>query len=346
MAVIVDRRVALWAAVTAACSPPHPTPSSQGAGAGRAPAVVEDPAAADPTEAPTCERVAGGVERCDRRDDDCDGETDEGFDLGQDCALGVGECRRTGVRICGADGSTVSCSAVPVAPQSEWCNGRDDDCDGDTDESFDLGEPCEGRWGACRRPGVVTCGEDGVARCTTPTGAPTVERCDAVDNDCDGLTDEGFGVGQACSAGDGMCERRGTTGCGEDGSSVGCTALPGDPADGEACDGLDDDCDGAVDEDFDVGRRCEIGVGSCARDGVRVCGQDLTGAVCLGTPGQPLPEVCNGRDDDCDGEVDEALGVGAPCEAGVGACRRAGVHRCSPEGGSVCDAAEIGRAHV
>ena len=52
---------------------------------------------------------------CDRLDNDCDGEIDEGFDVGASCAVGVGECRRVGARICRADGSGSTCDAQPGA---------------------------------------------------------------------------------------------------------------------------------------------------------------------------------------------------------------------------------------
>ncbi len=70
----------------------------------------------------------------------------------------------------------------------------------------------------------------------------------------------------------------------------------------EACNLEDDDCDGKVDDGV-PGRSCEVknAYGSC--EGVTLCagGQE----VCQGP--EPKPEVCNGADEDCDGETDEGF---------------------------------------
>ncbi|MCY1013549.1 hypothetical protein OV079_50085 [Nannocystis pusilla] len=71
----------------------------------------------------------------------------------------------------------------------------------------------------------------------------------------------------------------------------------------ELCDGLDNDCDGDIDEDFAVGDPCEVGVGECVAEGSLVC-DDFGDVVCDAVPGAPAPELCDGLDNDCDGEVD------------------------------------------
>jgi len=71
---------------------------------------------------------------CDGKDDNCNGETDEGFDLGGSCTVGVGACETEGSLICSADGAEAVCDAEPGQPQAETCNGIDDDCDEETDE--------------------------------------------------------------------------------------------------------------------------------------------------------------------------------------------------------------------
>ncbi len=81
------------------------------------------------------------VERCDGVDNDCDGHTDEDFQLNTEC--GAGACAG-GLSVCSGDGSSLVCSTGPGGPEDrsaeETCNGKDDDCDGVTDEE-----------GVCRR---------------------------------------------------------------------------------------------------------------------------------------------------------------------------------------------------
>ena len=82
---------------------------------------------------------------------------------------------------------------------------------------------------------------------------------------------------------------------------------PGEPHEAgvEPCDGVDNDRDNAVDEDWpELGERCGegAGVGECV-EGEYVCAEDGMGVVCEGAVG-PSDEVCDGKDNDCDGTKD------------------------------------------
>ncbi len=276
---------------------------------------------------------APGEERCSGLDEDCDGAVDEGFaGLGDPCTVGVGACAAEGVLACGDDGAP-ACDAVEGSPRDERCNDIDDDCDGLVDEDFpDLGFVCEAGLGACGASGVVVCSASGIdTRCGAETPPPTDERCNAADDDCDGRIDEAFGdVGRRCTVGVGACQGEGTVRCTADTLAAACDAVEGMPGD-EICNGIDDDCDGTVDEDFPrVGEPCVEGAGTCARPGALFCDPARGDYACDAAPAPPEPEACNGLDDDCDGTADEGLGLGEPCVDGVGACRAEGLFVCDP----------------
>lgn len=177
----------------------------------------------------------------------------------------------------------------------EVCNDLDDDCDSKVDEDFpDKGQPCDdGKLGACRGTGSMQCdaAQTGtVCVITNPGAEPTDEVCNGIDDNCNGLVDEGL----SCSD---------------------CEPSP------EVCNGKDDDCDRSVDEEPDVSNNDpEIG-GACGeltsphdqppcQLGTVKC---INGApLCVGYRG-PGTEMCNGLDEDCDGVPDND----APCPEGT-----------------------------
>jgi hypothetical protein len=104
----------------------------------------------------------------------------------------------------------------------------------------------------------------------------------------------------------------------------------------ETCDGVDNDHDGQIDEDFNVGASCSAGIGACSNSGTYVCNQAHDGTTCNATPKSSGTEVCDGKDNDCDGSTDEEI-VGGICYAGIGACQNSGAMVCVA-GGMVCSA--------
>ena len=181
---------------------------------------------------------------------------------------------------------------------------------------------------------------------TAVIGSMLPEMCNGLDDDCDGSTDESvdprscyaFCTGslvpgtRACAGGDyGVCEPIVTT---------------------EACDGLDNDCDGTVDEPFlagpnALGVSCSEGAGECRRTGKYVCASDGNGTACDAVAGAGTTETCDGIDNDCDGVTDDAWidgtypsRLGDACVVGFGGCQASGYFVCpaSGFGAPVCNA--------
>ena len=282
----------------------------------------------------------GAVEVCDRVtppvDEDCDGVANPpslcNCDSGdtQPCSL-PGVCA-AGTQTC-VDGAWGDCS---IRGSAEVCNGLDDDCDAVIDEGL-----------------TVSCFIDSDGDGFAAAGTPSEARCP-----------------NPARAFVGGCPR-GTT----DRAPLGAANLDCDDADAgrvpgasEVCDGVDSDCDGAVDEGAAL--RCFVdadsdgyGVGSggdvCPATGTHDCPAGLTandpsalGLDCDDGDASRSPgsaERCDGADDDCDGMVDEGVKVDCFVDAdadGFAAAGASATARCPASPSVPCAANETARAPV
>ncbi len=286
----------------------------------------------------------GATEVCDGIDNDCDGDVDEGVtdswyqdadgDSYGDPDSALDACEQpSGYVGNGTDCDDTLASAHPSA--NEICDGTDNDCDGEIDEdvmlSFwadadhdDYGDP-ELVQEACEQPHGYADNDQDCDDADAEVNPAAEERCNGIDDDCDGDVDEGVtSTWYADADADGYGDPGATTedceaptGYADNAQDCDDADAGANPAASEICDGTDNDCDGSVDEDdaddastwyadldgdgfgnqADSAAACTQPKGYVADDSD--C-DDGDGAV---NPG--AGELCNGYDDDCDGVVDE-----------------------------------------
>jgi len=292
-----------------------------------------------------CTALVAGVELCDGLDNDCDGVPDDGLPVGEVCESSNDQGTCEGVQICaGLEGW--SCTA-PV-PAEESCDYLDNDCDGAVDEDFVIA----GKYATLHHCGQ--CNKDcegalpnAVAYCDASPATPIckVEEClpgffplnafqcieppDVQCVACDGDEDCYFGSCVEMPLGS-FC----LTPCPDAGCAVGhaCQEIDGY---GPLCFPESGSCEcseetaGAT---ISCSQQNEHGI--CF--GIQVCDPEKGWSNCDAL--EPMAEICNGVDDDCDGPIDEELPPTEPCaqENEHGTC--VGVAICQGLDGWVCQA--------
>jgi len=206
---------------------------------------------------------------------------------------------------------------------TRWYADLDGDGHGDVNTSVE----------ACEVPWAHVASADDCDDSNPELRPGRIDRCNGIDDDCDGELDED-GVDEQLFRdldGDGVGGAVSWTGCGVPPSPVYRATESGDcddldrtrrPGASERCNGLDDDCDGDIDEgavdqvrqyeddDGDGYGRSTAQVDACpGAVGTSPLAGDCDDTSALVFP--TAPERCNGIDDDCDSYVDEVPTDGA-----------------------------------
>ena len=298
-------------------------------------------AAINPSAAETCDRVDNDCDGVIDEDDATDAASwyadADGDGYGDPTATTAACDQPTGYvgAAYATDCDDTDASVSPVDP--ELCDGVDNDCDGDTDEGVtttfyadadadgygDPSAPTE----ACTAPSGFTTDDADCDDGEPATNPAASELCDGADNDCDGAVDESDAGDASTWYRDGDADGYGDSAA----ATVSCEAPSGYTADDadcddrdddifpgadEHCDGVDEDCDGAIDDapvDADTWYADADGDGfgdgasattACTQPTGFVADQTDCDDGDLGS-NPDATELCDGADNDCDGDVDE-----------------------------------------
>ncbi len=333
-------------------------------------------------------------ETCNGQDDDCNGAIDdETTDTGATCGNATLPCTPGRIACVAGELTCVGASS----PSTETCDGIDNDCNGTIDDLSGLNAACDvplppptGATSPCQA-GVVQC-VGGTLSCAGSTHASsTIDTC-GVDANCDGqLTNQPDlqtdvhncgACGNDCLAGavhsgwacvNSVCAFQGCQAGYYDNGGPG-DAVAGDKKCGyactfassqELCNGLDENCDGTIDENVVAPspvQVCGVSVGAVASEctpysattnpgGVSVSCNNGSWSCTFHTPGVCNPgcaassEICDAVDNNCNGLVNENTpNYGLPCASdlgvtpGHGACRTTGTYVCSSSTTTMCNA--------
>jgi RHS repeat-associated protein len=246
-----------------------------------------------------------------------------------ECAEDTDQC--DGLVTCSNSEGSYACGPCPNGYRSESgvCI--------DLDECLDT--PCAALTDCTNTPGSFSCSPcpsgyqgDGYAGCVDIDecavqngGCPETERCANTPGShrCEACQAGSVGVTTHC--GTGACARDGLTACVLGDVRDSCVPGPAAPSD-TSCDAVDDDCDGAMDDDYPVhGTIC--GIGLCSASGSERCVGGQVIDTCLPGAALATDAMCDGLDENCNGSTDEDFApVTIAC--GVGACQRSVVLQC------------------
>jgi hypothetical protein len=285
---------------------------------------------------------------CGGGDDDCDSASadgDEDPQLGDACDDdGDGDECQEGSYACTGGGLDCVGDGTDTTVDVD-CDGEDEDCDGSDDEGYVPNEGCG--VGYCNTTNTASTCVGGIETACQPGTqlSSSDTTCDGVDDDCSGGSDEDY---VELSCGLGACLTGSTASSCSGGVETACD--PGDPvaASDTTCDGVDDDCDGDVDEEYVIVCSGDFGGLVGCVDGepevvpcndtvgctIDSCNPDGNGDLVLNDP------VCEVTPDDAACADDGFECTNEVCVIGVGCVQVPDNQFCRDEDGLLCNGLE------